>query len=238
MNIFEHAVKAAAERLREGYPPVSDEQALATARDVLSAALPLVGVHATERPEQSYGTKALLYAQRLAEVLWEKHWKGDAPKWRPLPELIGTLTQIDNMTAGLVRALPAQSGSVQCREDVARAIRPIVKAMDKRSWEAGEDRVQQITDAVLALSAEPQPREGEWRPIETALKDGTPVDLWCPYEGAMPGRYFRVPFCWFTEGHWWQNDFNLTRREKVFETPTHWMALPTSPVIVEKREKP
>lgn len=43
------------------------------------------------------------YAQRLATALWEKHWKADAPEWKPLPDTIGVLTQIDNMTVGLVR---------------------------------------------------------------------------------------------------------------------------------------
>lgn len=46
---------------------------------------------------------ALGYAQRLATALWEKHWKDRAPDWKPLPDLIGVLTQIDNSTADLVR---------------------------------------------------------------------------------------------------------------------------------------
>jgi len=47
------------------------------------------------------------YAERLATSLWEKHWKEDAPDWKPLSgDLIGILTQIDNMTAGLSRLLP------------------------------------------------------------------------------------------------------------------------------------
>lgn len=46
---------------------------------------------------------ALEYATRLATALWEKHWKADAPDWRPLPDLIGVLSQIDNMTVGLER---------------------------------------------------------------------------------------------------------------------------------------
>lgn len=46
---------------------------------------------------------ALGYATRLAGSLWEKHFKQDAPDWRPLPDLLGVLTQIDNMTTGLVR---------------------------------------------------------------------------------------------------------------------------------------
>lgn len=47
----------------------------------------------------------LRYAQMLAEALWEKHWKTDAPEWQVQPDLVGVLTQIDNMTAGLVRAV-------------------------------------------------------------------------------------------------------------------------------------
>jgi len=47
--------------------------------------------------------RAAGYAQRLATSLWEQHWKLDAPDWKPLPDLLGVLTQIDNMTAGLER---------------------------------------------------------------------------------------------------------------------------------------
>lgn len=43
------------------------------------------------------------YASRLAVALWEKHYKDTAPQWKPLPDLLGVLTQIDNMTAGLIR---------------------------------------------------------------------------------------------------------------------------------------
>jgi hypothetical protein len=50
----------------------------------------------TERQEMEYAT-------RLAVSLWEQHYKGDAPNWRPLPDLLGVLTQIDNMTTGLTR---------------------------------------------------------------------------------------------------------------------------------------
>jgi len=55
--------------------------------------------------------RAAGYAQRLATSLWEQHWKADAPDWKPLPDLLGVLTQIDNMTAGLERkALTGREG--------------------------------------------------------------------------------------------------------------------------------
>ena len=46
----------------------------------------------------------LRYAERLATFLWEKYWKADAPDWKPLSgDLLGLLSQIDNMIAGLDR---------------------------------------------------------------------------------------------------------------------------------------
>ena len=41
------------------------------------------------------------YARRLAETIWNQHYKAAAPQWKPLDDLVGVLTQIDNMTAGL-----------------------------------------------------------------------------------------------------------------------------------------
>jgi hypothetical protein len=48
------------------------------------------------------------YASRLAVAIWQKHYMKDAPKWKPLDTTEGVLTQIDNMTCGLVREKPAQ----------------------------------------------------------------------------------------------------------------------------------
>ena len=41
------------------------------------------------------------YARRLADAIWKKHYKSTAPQWEPFDNLIGVLTQIDNMTSGL-----------------------------------------------------------------------------------------------------------------------------------------
>lgn len=62
-------------------------------------------------PQPAVPGEVVRYAERLAVTLWKKHWKDDAPEWKPLiGDLIGILTQIDNMTAGLVRsALPGDA---------------------------------------------------------------------------------------------------------------------------------
>jgi len=52
------------------------------------------------------GQDALEYATRLATTIWEKHWKDDAPNWKPWGDIVGVLTQIDNMVAGMERRPP------------------------------------------------------------------------------------------------------------------------------------
>jgi hypothetical protein len=64
---------------------------------------------ALEQPEQAE-LDAYSYASRLAIAIWEKHYKATAVNWKPLPDLIGVLSQIDNMTPGLThqQAQPEQ----------------------------------------------------------------------------------------------------------------------------------
>jgi len=60
---------------------------------------------ALEQPEQDQEQEqepvAHYYAKHLAIAIWEKHYKDTAPDWTPLPDLMGVLTQIDNMAVGL-----------------------------------------------------------------------------------------------------------------------------------------
>jgi hypothetical protein len=58
---------------------------------------------AAQRQPDAYG-----YAKRLAVAIWEQHYKDVAPQWNPLDDLMGVLTQIDNMIAGLVTPPAAQ----------------------------------------------------------------------------------------------------------------------------------
>ena len=61
-------------------------------------------IHTCTPKPDAYG-----YASRLAVAIWEQHYKDVAPQWKPLDDLMGVLTQIDNMTTGLTRlAQPEQ----------------------------------------------------------------------------------------------------------------------------------
>jgi hypothetical protein len=48
------------------------------------------------------------YASSLATAIWQKHYIKESPKFALLDTTEGVLTQIDNMTCGLVREKPAQ----------------------------------------------------------------------------------------------------------------------------------
>jgi hypothetical protein len=92
-------------------------------------------------------TEAAGYAERLAAALWEKHYKNDAPHWKPLSgDLIGIISQIDNMTTGLTRGL---------------AQRPAMQ------WERAEqDKIDVSADYVVKDNG------GEWRDHDLHVMSG------------------------------------------------------------------
>ena len=58
------------------------------------------------QPAQAVDVRAVTYAERLARALWREYYADDAPQWEPLTgELMGLLSQIENMTTGLTRAI-------------------------------------------------------------------------------------------------------------------------------------
>lgn len=73
----------------------------------------------------------------------------------------------------------------------------------------------------------------EWQPIETAPKDGTPVDLWCcPPSHALSTGGGRTPDCWFSNGTWWEwceVDAGDDQCRRAVHNATHWMPLPEPP---------
>ena len=90
-----------------GHP--SHHKATLLAMTALRAAL------AQQAEPEAYG-----YASRLAVAIWEKHYKDIAPQWKPLDDLMGVLTQIDNMTSGLTllaqQAKPVEPVARECSD--------------------------------------------------------------------------------------------------------------------------
>jgi len=77
--------------------------------------------------------------------------------------------------------------------------------------------------------------EREWRPIETAPKDGAAVLLYYPHnDTCIRGIYTEV-----NDGDWesgyrtwmeWVVDSEHFIQEDPTEAPTHWMPLPVTPI--------
>lgn len=110
--------------------------------------------HIGDAEPDAYG-----YASRLAVAIWEKHYKDAAPEWKPLNDLMGVLTQIDNMTSDLTR---------RQAEPVAW-MRP-----DNRVAEESYSRTQFIRGA-------DKPPIGTWVPLYTALAQAAPVAESCAW---------------------------------------------------------
>ena len=68
---------------------------------------------------------AYIYASNLAKIIWQKHYMKESPKFALLDTTEGVLTQIDNMTCGLVREKPAQPEQepVACVQDLGEVKR-------------------------------------------------------------------------------------------------------------------
>lgn len=64
-----------------------------------------------------------------------------------------------------------------------------------------------------------------WRPIESAPRDGTEFDAWCPVRRRIPWAY------WHKETE--QFFFDADNASWPFQ-PTHWMPLPEPPVPGEE----
>lgn len=77
-----------------------------------------------------------------------------------------------------------------------------------------------------------------WRPIETAPKDGTEIDVWI--NGEFPGRRTDVSWRKPTDSEWWVHGGDTIETPDATwhdcfgplgscEQPTHWQPLPTPP---------
>src|SRR5215216_560386 len=86
------------------YPLPSDEEYLFAGRPVVVDSALLDKAANALTPSTSEEWTALKYATQLAVSTAKKHYPN--PDWQPQPDLMGVLTQIDNMLTGLVRAAP------------------------------------------------------------------------------------------------------------------------------------
>jgi hypothetical protein len=131
------------------------------------------------------------YAKRLAEAIWSKHYKTIAPQWEPFDELIGVLTQIDNMTAGLISPPHKEAKDEPCcyggiAHDCHAGSGCKIAERLKTALEANEFNPDWDTQAVLAEEIQRMAKRIE----ELEAKD-EPVEF----------------FDWYDNAHWGNEDF-------------------------------
>lgn len=78
----------------------------------------------------------------------------------------------------------------------------------------------------------------DWQPINTAPKDGTAVLAACPACPAASNIFIAAWRTWYSEAlrgdvtGWWSNGAkNAYQPNQLILHPTHWMHLPTLPLI-------
>lgn len=70
----------------------------------------------------------------------------------------------------------------------------------------------------------------EWQDISTAPRDGTPIDLWVPWnpEDVSAGRRFADAYR--KAGEWWASGEDYDGYDaRISGQPTHWMPHPSPP---------
>ena len=97
------ALSALDEVRQETFRLMRDGQTLYAEKKVWEAIYTIKKVLAQPEQDNTYA-----YASSLAKTIWQKHYIKESPKFALLDTTEGVLTQIDNMTCGLVREKPAQ----------------------------------------------------------------------------------------------------------------------------------
>lgn len=88
------------------------------------------------------------------------------------------------------------------------------------SFECLEIENQALRESIRELEASTQ-----WRPIDTAPRDGTRVLLWVPPYGPSTGHYEPARVNWGPNASLWIAASVLNKEAH----PTHWMPLPSPP---------
>lgn len=117
------------------------------------------------------------------------------------------------------------------REEIARELHDeaFAYAHNLPAWEQlpprARDRFLDRADRILTIL-----RKAEWRPIETAPKDGTEVLV---FEPSREGVQAWLGSGWFDNSLGWLDN----ARSSLHLNPTHWMPLPESPASEAVRDR-
>ena len=127
---------------------------------------------ALAQPEQD---NTYIYASSLATAIWQKHYMKESPKFALFDTTEGVLTQIDNMTCGLVREKLAQPEQEPVADDFFRMIadkNPKPFPLPQRTWVGlTDDEIMQIWGGIIKYAPSEVRIKYFARAIESKLKE-------------------------------------------------------------------
>lgn len=120
-------------------------------------------------------------ALQLATAIWERGYRKIAPDWKPLTDLLGVLSQIDNMTAGLLSRLDAHTAEQPAPDAVAEAWQAMDTApTDGTKFAATNGRLTFTTYALKYYEKFPHEEGGPIYKTRWTAEDGSSVWPWNP----------------------------------------------------------
>ena len=126
------------------------------------------------QPEQD---NTYIYASSLATAIWQKHYMKESPKFALLDTTEGVLTQIDNMTCGLVREKTAQPEQKYHRGDRLICLETEeycvihISGTDRQWVKFPDSHIGVYTNEQVAELFELLPKDPELEPVGQLLED-------------------------------------------------------------------
>jgi hypothetical protein len=120
---------------------------------------------------------AYIYASNLAKTIWQEHYMKESPKFALLDTTEGVLTQIDNMTCGLVREKPAQPEQKYHRGDRLICLETEeycvihISGTDRQWVKFPDSHIGVYTNEQVAELFELLPKEPDQEPVGQLLED-------------------------------------------------------------------
>lgn len=117
----------------------------------------------TAPPAAVQPDSVLRSATELARAIWRDNYKADAPDWEPLPDLMGVLSQIDNMVCGMRRGAVDKFSQPDSGRDAA-LLNECSELLQILCSIAGKEITRRANKAVEAIDAAMAAQQGEQAP--------------------------------------------------------------------------
>ena len=134
------------------------------------------------------------YASSLATAIWHKHYIKESPKFALLDTTEGVLTQIDNMTCGLVREKPAQPEQTNTRPYYT--IDELNAWADEKEKQAWRNAAIRIGEELSSVGPDGYYDMNAWQWLDWAMEnvkkaqpEQEPV-AWGVFEGNLHDMFF------------------------------------------------